>query len=216
MLEPAATRRGRIRLYYAPGACSLAPHIVLREVGADFEPVRVDLATHRTEQGESYASINPKLYVPALELGDGAVLTEGPAIVQFLADAHPSAGLAPPCGTLERARVQEWLNFLSAELHKAFGPLFLQDSGEPTKEAAKSQVRRRFDHIERSLSDGRQFLAGGDYGIADAYAFAICRWAEATGIGLRDWPGLAALLERIFRRPAVREALAAEGVLQPA
>jgi glutathione S-transferase len=201
-----------MKLYYAPGACSLSPHIVLRETDREFELVRVDTASKRTEQGESYETVNPKGYVPALRLDDGEVLTEGAAIVQYLADTVGRHDLAPPAGTIARARLQEHLNFVASELHKAFGPLFHADASPEAKAAAPANVARGFDHLERQLSDGRAYLLGDTFSVADAYLFVVSSWAVPTGIGLDRWPRLAAFVERTRRRPAVRAALAAEGL----
>ncbi len=199
-----------MKLFYFPSACSLSPHIVLREAGLAFELDRIDLATRRTEDGEDYRRINPMGYVPALRLDDGQVLTEGAAIVQFIADAHPDRNLAPRPGTVARARVQAWLNFIAAELHKAFTPLFRPDLTDEGRAAATAEVGRRFDVIEAELSDGRPYLVGADFGIADAYLFVVARWAIPRGVDLEGWPHLKAFVERIGGRPTVRAALAAE------
>lgn len=203
-----------MKLYYAPGACSLSPHIVLREAGLNFELERVDLATHKTESGADFGSVNPKGYVPALRLQDGEVLTEGAAIVQYLADIAPQSGLAPKPGTLARARMQEHLNFVASELHKAFGPLFTPGTPEEGKKAAVVQVGRRFDLIEKVLADGRPYLLGQEFSPADAYLFVVSSWAVPTGIGLAKWPKLAAFVERVAARPKVREAMKAEGLIK--
>lgn len=205
-----------MKLYYTPGACSLAPHIVLREAGFDFELERVDLSTHNTESGADYYAINPKGYVPALVLDDGQVLTEGGAIVQYLADLRPEVGLAPPPGTLERARLQEQLIFIAAELHKAYGSLFLPGASEEAKAKARDNVSRRLDHVERQLSDGRPYLLGQKLTVADIYMFVVARWAEEKGIGLKRWPRLADFLQRVGSRNAVQAALKAENITEPA
>ncbi len=197
-------------LYTAPGTCSLAPHIVLREAGADFALVRVALDTHKTEDGRDFHDVNPKGYVPALQLADGSVLTEGPAITQFIADRSGATDLAPPPGSLERARVQEDLTFIGAEIHKSFSPLFDPSTPDETRQAARARIRRRFDHIETRLSDGRDYLHGAAFTVADAYLFAVSRWAEPKEIDLAAWPHLAAFRERVAARPHVRAALAAE------
>lgn len=198
-----------MKLYYAPGACSLSPHIVLREAGLDFELVRVDLSTKKTASGADYRRINPKGYVPALQLDDSEVLTEGVAIVQFLADRHPGQ-LAPPPGTLARARVQEHLNFVSAELHKSFSPLFSSGSSESAKRDAKVAVALRFDWLESHFADGRGYLLGEQFSVADAYLFTVARWAVPTGIGLERWPHVGAFVARVGERGTVKEALRAE------
>ena len=201
-----------MKLYYTPGACSLSPHIVLREAGVDFELERVDLAAKTTEAGADFRAINPKGYVPALQLDDGQVLTEGPAIVQYVADSRPDARLAPPAGTLERARVQEHLNFVASELHKSFSPLFSPATSAEAKEAARAKIRQRFDDVERMLSDGRKFLAGDQFTVADAYLFVVAGWARPTELGLASWPHVEAFVNRVGEREAVRAALHAEGL----
>lgn len=197
-------------LYATPGTCSLAPHIVLREAGADFALVRVALDTHLTEDGRDYRAVNPKGYVPALELEDGSVLTEGPAITQFIADTLGAADLAPAPGTLERARVQEDLTFIGTEIHKSFSPLFDPSTPEETRQAARARISRRFGQIETRLSDGRDYLHGSAFTIADAYLFAVSGWAEPKQIDLAPWPRLAAFRARVAARPHVQAALAAE------
>jgi glutathione S-transferase len=202
-----------MKLYYTPGACSLSPHIVLREAGLDFELERVDLATRKTETGADYGTINPRGYVPALQLDDGQVLTEGAAIVQYLADSRPDARLAPPAGTLERVRLQEQLNFIASELHKPFGPLFSPGSSAEAKETARARIRQRLDDVERMLSDGRKFLAGDQFSVADAYLFVVAGWAKPAEIGLDAWPHAKGFVDRVGERAAVREAMRAEGLV---
>jgi glutathione S-transferase len=202
-----------MKLYYAPGACSLSPHISLREAGVSFDLEKVDTRTRRTESGADYLSINAKGYVPALQLDDGEVLTEGAAVVQFIADRHPDVGLAPAGGTLERARLQEHLNFIASELHKAFTPLFDPSAPEDAKQAAPAAVARRLDHVERLLADGRAFLLGERFSVADAYLFTVASWTGPTGIGLDRWPRLAAFVARVAARPSVRAAMRAEGLV---
>ncbi|MBO6766450.1 glutathione transferase GstA [Maricaulis sp.] len=206
-----------MKLYFAPGACSLSPHIVLREAGVPVELERVDLAEGRiVSTGEAFRSVNPKGYVPALEVTPGEVVTEGAAIVQHIADSNPQAGLAPAAGTLARARVNEWLTFLSSELHKAFSPLFRPDNSEEVKSAAIERVANRLDHIESVLDDGRSYLTGDTFTIADAYLFTLTNWTGPTGIGLGSRSKLMAYMDRVRQRPAVLAALEAEGLLQPA
>ncbi|MBY6067837.1 glutathione transferase GstA [Leisingera aquaemixtae] len=203
-----------MKLYYKPGACPLASHIALYETGAAFEIEAVDTDKGRTESGRDFAEINPNGYVPALELEDGAVLTEGAAILQYIADRHPEAGLAPEPGTLARTRLHEALNWISAEMHKAFGPLFRAGSTEAEQAAAKLAVAARFDRAEAMLSDGRDWLVDGRFSVADAYFFAVANWANFTGIGLSRWPAVAALAARVAERPAARKAMKAEGLIQ--
>ena len=202
-----------MKLYYSPGACSLSPHIVLREAGMDFEIERVDLGSHRTETGDDFAQINPKGYVPALRLDDGQVLTEGAVIVQFIADLRPESDLAPKPGTLERARLQEHLNFIAAEYHKAFGPFFSSDASDTAKAAAATNVGRRLDYFERIFADGRSYLLGDTFSVADAYLFVVSNWTKPTGIGLDKWPNVSGFVTRVAGREKVREAMRAEGLL---
>lgn len=201
-----------MKLYYAPGACSLSPHIVLRELGYAFDLERVDIATKLTNSGENYADVNPMGYVPALRLDSGDVLTEGAAIVQYLADTNADSQLAPPAGTVLRARMQEHLNFVASELHKAFGPFFDPSASDAEKEVAGTKVARRFDHVERLLGDGRDYLLGAAFSVADAYLFVVSGWAAPSGIALDGWPRLSAYIDRVRARPAVQAALAAEGL----
>lgn len=201
-----------MKLYYKPGACSLASHIALIETGQEFEIEAVDTGAGRTATGRDYLKINPKGYVPALELDDGEVLTEGPAILQFLADGDSSAQLAPEPGTRERARMLEQLTFTSSELHKAFGPLFREGSSEEDRQKARSAVGTKLDTVETLLSDGRGFLAGGRFSIADAYLFVVANWANFTEIDLSRWPNVAGFVKRIAQRPAVLQAMSREGL----
>lgn len=201
-----------MELYYHPGTCSLSPHIALREAGADFRLVQVDLATHRTADGRDYYGINPKGYVPALRLADGEVVTEGVALVQYIADRFPQAALAPVNGTLARTRLQEWLNFISAELHKSFAPLFTPTTSEEGRAEARAKVGKKLGHIETVLADGRAYLTGDRLTVADTYLYAVTRWTGPTGIDLARWPRLSAFMHRVSERPAVQAALAAEGL----
>ncbi len=203
-----------MKLYYIPGVCSLASHIALREIGADFELDKVDSATKMTESGENYSAINLKGRVPALRLDDGSVVTEGPAILQFIADQAPAKKLAPENGSLARTRLQEHLNFISSELHKAFSPLF--SANPPTGDARKDAehlIGQKFDVIETILSDGRQFLLGDTFGVADSYLFVVAGWAVPTGVGLGDRPNLKAFMDRVAARPMVQAAMRAEGLV---
>jgi glutathione S-transferase len=203
-----------MRLYYAPGACSLSPHIVLREVDRRFDLERVDLKTHRTASGVDFLTINPKGYVPALQLdGPGSpILTEGPAIVQYIADLAPDAHLAPPSGTFARYHLQECLNFISSELHKSFGLLF--DSTLPASVAARTRGKlgSRFLYLQDVLDD-RAYLMGESFTVADAYLFVMLQWCPIHGIDLGLYPNLDDYESRIAARPAVQAALAAEGLL---
>jgi glutathione S-transferase len=203
-----------MKLYYAPGACSLSPHITLLEAGLDFTTERVDLRNGRqTESGVDYLSINPKGYVPALELKDGTVLTEGAAIVQFIADLVPDRQLAPANGTLERYQLMEWLSFISGELHKNFGPLFRPASTDDAKEAARANLRTRLGYVADKLAD-RDYLMGSQFMVADAYLFTVLSWATFLQFDLSTWPVLGAYQQRVASRPAVQQALRAEGLLK--
>ena len=206
-----------MRLYYKPGACSLSSRIVLAELGVAHESVKVDTETGRTETGSDYRGINPKGYVPALELENGQVLTENPAILQFLADSNPSANLAPPPGTVDRARLQEWLNFTSSELHKAFSPFFSgrKLDGEEQKRA-QATLERRIGDVDRGLSDGRKFGLGDKFSVADAYLFVVLNWCNFINVDLKRWPHVAAFVARVAGRPAVRKAMTSEGLIEEA
>lgn len=200
-----------MKLYYSPGACSLSPHIVAREAGIEVDLVKVDLKARKLEDGGDYARINAKGYVPALALDGGTLLTEGPAIVQYLADRNPDSGLAPSNGTLERYRLQEWLNFLTSEIHKSFSPLFNPAAAEGWKQAARENIVRRFDLITERLGPSA-YLMGERFTVADAYLFTLLNWCQWTGIDLARWPALKDYLARVAGRPKVQEALRAEGL----
>jgi glutathione S-transferase len=200
-----------MRLYYSPGACSLAPHIVSREAGVPVELVKVDLANKITERGEDFRIVNPKGSIPALALADGTVLTEGAVVSQFIADKTPGAGLLPAQGTFDRYRALEWLNFVATELHKAFGPLWRKDTPEEMRTIVKTSLGAKFTFLDNHLAD-QDFLLGDSFGVADAYAFTVLRWAPVVGIDLANWPNVAAYVERIAARPNVRAALTAEGL----
>jgi glutathione S-transferase len=200
-----------MKLYFSPGACSLSPHIVAREAGIPVDLVKVDLKARKLEGGGDYARINGKGYVPALALDDGTLLTEGPAIVQYLADRNPEAGLAPANGTLERYRLQEWLNFLTSEIHKSFSPLFNPQAAEGWKQAARDNIARRFDWIAERLGPNA-YLMGERFTVADAYLFTLLNWCKWTGVDLARWPALKDYHARVAARPKVQEALRAEGL----
>lgn len=201
-----------MKLYYLPGACSLASHIALREAGATFDLERFDKTSMKTESGADFLAINPKGHVPVLALDDGEVLTEGVAILQYIADENPKAALAPAAGSRQRVRLQEHLNYVSSELHKAFSPLFNPKSSEADKAAAKTKVTAKLDLVETLLSDGRSYLVGDGFTVADAYLFVVVNWALPTGIGLDNWPHVAAFHQRVAGRPSVQAALKAEGL----
>lgn len=198
-----------MKLYYAPDTCSLSPHILLRELDLPFTLVRVDNRAKRTADGRDFLTINPKGYVAALEVEDGQVLTEGPAISQYLADLRPEAGLAPPAGSWARSQLQEWLNFISAEIHGGFGPLFNRDLPEAARAWWQARLEKRLDYVAAALR-ARQALVLDRYGVADIYLYAVLRWAPQLGVDLARWPDLAHFQRRIEPRPAVQAALAAE------
>ena len=204
-----------MKLYYAPGACSLSPHIVLREAGLDFELEQVDNKEKKTKSGQNFWDVNPKGQVPVLELDEGGRLTEGPVIVQYVADKKPGSGLAPACGTPDRYRVQEWLNFTTSELHKTFGPIFRPTTPEEFKKLSKENLGKRFDWLNGQLA-GRQYLMGDRFTIADAYLFTVLRWSSLHQIDLKQYPNISAYMDRVGARPKVKEAMAAEGLLKAA
>jgi glutathione S-transferase len=201
-----------MKLYYSPGACSMASHVILQEIGKPFELERVDIVNKVTEHGADYRAVNAKGSVPALDIGGGEVLTEGAAILQFIADSNGATELAPPVGTLARARMQEVLNFVASELHKAFGPLFIPGKSEAEQQAARDAVARNFDWLESRLSDGRAFLTGAVFTVADAYAFVIANWANAKNMSLANWPRLKDFVDRVAARPTVQAVMRAEGL----
>lgn len=200
-----------MKLYYLQGACSLASLISLIEAGATFEPVAVDRKTRKLPDGRDYADVNPKGYVPALELDDGEVLTENTAVLPYIADLNPSANLAPPLGTRSRFRLQEWLGYLNGELHKNFSTLFNPSAPEATKKTAKDNIARRTAFIEDGLGD-QPFLLGETFSVADAYLYVILSWRQKLGVDLSGFPKVTALYERIHARPAVQAARKAEGL----
>jgi glutathione S-transferase len=201
-----------MKLYIKPGACSMASHIVLAEIGGEYAVEVVDTVTGETASGANYLEINAKGKVPALEVED-EVLTEGPAILQFLGDRAANLDLAPTAGTMARARVNEVLNFTGTELHIAFGPLFNTTSTDAQKEAARQTVAGKLDWLEGKLADGRAHLTGKAFTIADAYAFVVTNWANFTGISLARWPHLSSFMTRVGARPAVQRVLKAEGLV---
>ncbi|MGH6610039.1 MAG: glutathione transferase GstA [Burkholderiaceae bacterium] len=202
-----------MKLYFAPGACSLSPHIVLREAGIAFTPVKVSTKTHQTETGGDFYEINPKGYVPVLELDDGTRLTEGPAVVQYIADQAPASKLAPANGTIERYKLQEWLNFITSELHKQYSPLFDQTNSDEVKNKQREKIAKRYDWIEQQLR-GKEYLTGSTFTVADAYLFTVTNWAKPTGIDLSRWPTLQEYIKRVAARPSVLEAMKAEGLIK--
>ncbi len=202
-----------MKLYFTPGACSLSPHIALREAGLDFEIDRVDSSTKKTASGENFLDVNPNGYVPALRLDDGTVLTEGPAIVQYIADQNPGAKIAPPNGTIERYKLQSWLGFINSELHKAFSPLFNPKATEDVREYHKAVIAKRLDWLNTQLN-GRQYLTGDQFTVADGYLFVVLGWTRYVNIDLAKWPALQEFTGRVAARPTVREAMKAEGLIK--
>jgi glutathione S-transferase len=201
-----------MKLYYAPGACSLAPHIALREAERPFELERVDLRAHRTASGADFYQINPKGYVPALQL-DGLVLTENAAILQYVGDLAPDRRLVPPNGTFARYHLQEWLSFISGEIHKPFSPLFSPDTPPFTQERSRAKIGERLGYLNDVLVD-RAFVLGETFTVADAYLYAVLRWGDRFDIDVQIWPNVDDYFQRITPRPAVQAALAAEGLLE--
>jgi glutathione S-transferase len=201
-----------MKLYFSPGACSLSPHIVAIEAGIPLELVKVDLSNKAVARKGDFWDINPKGYVPALLLDDGQVLTEGPAIVQYLADLAPASGLAPPAGSFERVRLQEALNYLTAEIHKSYSPLFNPAVLPAVREERLAYLARRYALIDRQL-EGRQYLVGDRFSVADAYLFTLTRWARGVKLDLSGLPNVEAFQKRVGSRKAVLQALRAEGLL---
>lgn len=202
-----------MKLYYSPGACSLSPHIVLREAGLAFELVLASTKTHKLPDGTDYYGINPLGYVPLLELDDGTRLREGPAIVQYVADQVPTRNLAPANGTLPRYRLQEWLTFIGTEIHKSFSPLFNSAMPEEGRQIYRDRLANRFKFLDGQLA-GKQYLMGEHFGVADAYLFTVINWAKPVNIDLAGYPNLIAFRDRVAARPAVQEAMKAEGLLK--
>jgi glutathione S-transferase len=202
-----------MKLYYSPGACSLSPHIALREAGLAFEPVLASTKSHKLQDGTDYYGINPLGYVPMLELDDGTRLREGPAIVQYVADLAPGKNLAPANGTLPRYRLQEWLTFIGTEIHKTFSPLFNPNMPEEAKAVFKSKLESRYEWLNGQLAD-KQFVMGEHFTVADGYLFTVTNWTKPMGIDLSAFPNVAAWHARIAARPAVQEAMKVEGLIK--
>jgi glutathione S-transferase len=203
-----------MKLFYSPGACSLASHISLIEIGVPYDLVKTDIRAKRTEDGRDYREINRMGYVPALELDDGSILTENGAILPYIASLKPGV-LAPTGDALTEARLHEVLGFIGTELHKAFGPFFGGAEGA-ARDAALDRLKARIAHIEYLLGDGRDYLFGDKFSVADAYAFVVLGWTKHFGISLDEWPNVKAFVDRVAARPAVRQAMAEEGLLEKA
>jgi glutathione S-transferase len=202
-----------MKLYYAKGACSLSPHIVLLEAGLPFSLEKIEFATKKTAQGVDYLTINSKGAVPALQLDDGRVLTEGPAIVQYLADQKPESGLAPRAGTFERYQLMEILNYITSEVHKGFSPLFNPKISADWKASALANLDKKLDWLSGFLMN-KTYLMGNTFTVADAYLFTVLSWAPGRAIDLGKWPVLSAYQSRVSQRPKVQQALKDEGLLK--
>ena len=202
-----------MKLYFSPGACSLSPHIVLHEAGLAFEPVLASTKTKKLVDGTDYYTINPKGSVPLLELDNGVRLTEGPAIVQYIADLVPASKLAPAAGTIERYQLMEWLNFITSELHKGFTPLFNPNTPDTYKPILKENLSKKFAYVESQLGE-KPYLMGDTFTVADAYLFTVSNWGKYVDIELTPWPKLMAFMQRVSARPAVQKAMKAEGLIK--
>lgn len=202
-----------MKLYYSPGACSLAPHIALREAGCTFDLERVDIPNKKTEAGADFWVINPKGYVPALQLDNGEVLTEVAVILQYIADQNPDAGLAPKAGTMARYHLMEAINFVATEVHKQLGALFNPKLTPEMKEVQQGVIERRFNALEKMLA-GKTWISGDAFSIADAYFFNVFNWTRIHKIATAQWPNIEALVARVGARPKVQEAMKAEGLLK--
>ena len=201
-----------MKLYYLPGACSLASHIALHETGLPFEIDKLNAATKTTASGEAFMQVNPKGYVPAIRLDDGSILTESAAILQYIADRNPGSGLAPKAGSMERYRLHEWLTFIGTEIHKTFGPLFNKATTEEAKTNARNLLAKRLDYVETQLAS-KPYLMGGSFTVADAYMFVVVSWSSHVGFDLSPYPMLKEYIARIAARPAVQAAMKAEGLI---
>lgn len=202
-----------MKLFYVPGSSSLLPHIVLHEAGLSFEPIKIDEHTKEISAGGDYRDVNPLGYVPALVLDDGTLLTEGVAIVQYLADLVPAMKLAPPNGTIERVKLQGWLNFFSSEMHKGgFSPLFYGGVSEESRDVFRARLKARFSHLDQHLSSN-EYLMGSEYSVVDAHFFVVSNWASWTNFDLQPYPAVLACRGRIRARPAVNAALQTEGLI---
>lgn len=202
-----------MKLYYSPGACSLSPHIVAREAGVDVELEKVDTRSHTFNGGSDYYKVNPKGYVPALEIKAGDVLTEGPAIVQYLGDQKPQSGIVPPAGDAQRYRLQEMLGYINSEIHKTYSPLFGKDVKPEVADERRAYLRKRYAYLEGLLATS-QYLVGNKFSPADAYLYTVTRWAPFVKLDLSEFQNLQAFQKRIEARPAVQQALKEEGLIK--
>ena len=202
-----------VKLYFSPGACSLSPHIVLRESGLPFELEQVNLQSKKLKSGGDFLEVNPKGQVPVLKLDNGETLTEGPVIVQYIADQKPESGLAPKSGTMQRYHLQEWLNFITSELHKSFTPLFRPNTPEEYAKISKENLAGKFNVLDKALGKN-QYLMGDKFTVPDAYAFTVVGWSKYKDIDLSRWPNLKGYMDRVGARPKVQEAMKAEGLIK--
>lgn len=202
-----------MKLYYSPGVCSLSPHIVLHETNSNFELVKTDIRNKTVEGGGDFKSVNPHGYVPALALADGTLITEGPAIVQYIADKAGATDIAPPNGSIERTKMQSWLNFVSSEIHKSFGPLFNAEMPDAAKAIFRQKLQERFAFLDKHFAS-HQFLMGNAFTLPDAYLFTTLRWGKPMGVDPDNFSNLAAYFKRVEARPAVQAALKAEGLIR--
>lgn len=202
-----------MKLYYAPGACSLSPHIVAREAGIDIQLEKVDTKSHTYGAGGDFYKVNPKGYVPTLEIKAGEVLTEGPAIVQYLGDQKPGSGIVPAAGSMERYRVQEMLGFINSELHKTYSPLFNPNTKPEQAEERKEYLKKRYKYVEEQLA-GKEYLVGNKFTAADAYLFTVTNWAQYVKLDLSGFANLQAFQKRVAARPAVQQAMKEEGLIK--
>lgn len=202
-----------MKLYYSPGACSLAPHIVLNEAGYAYEAEKVYIPTKKTATGGDFLAINPKGYVPAITLDDGQLLTEVQVLLRYLADQKPQSNLMPKPGTMERYRVEEWMNYIATELHKGYSPLFRPNTPEEYKTIARENLAKRLALLDKALA-GKQYLMGNAFTAADAYAFTILRWSQFTKVDLSPYANIKAYMARVEARPKVQQTLKEEGLLK--
>jgi glutathione S-transferase len=202
-----------LKLFYSPGACSLSPHIALEEAGLKYQAVRADLKSKTTESGDDFKKTNPLGYVPALVLEDGTVLTEGPAIVQYIADKAPTKNLAPAAGSLERYKLQSWLNFVSTEMHKGYSPMFNPAMPEEAKKIARDRLATRLQHLDQHLAKN-EYLLGKTYSVVDGYLFTVLNWSKTAGVDLTPFANVQAYQKRIASRSAVQAAMKAEGLIK--
>src|SRR5690554_804188 len=204
-----------MKLYYAPGACSLAPHILLKDTQLPHELEKVDLKAHKTQHGDNYYKFNTKGYVPLLELDNGEMLSEGPVIAQYICDQAGRDDLMPAAGTMARYRVMEWQNYVTSELHKSYSPLFKRDFNEEGKAWFRRALRQRYEYVDARLQEN-EFLTGSSFTAADAYLFVVTNWAAHTGVDLQNLGALDSFMSRVRAREAVQQALVAEGQVKTA